>query len=84
MIPTIRAKTRFLALDDMITLLLSKSSDGAAASVVPFLENELKSVITTARDVFLSQPMLLNIAPPINICGDIHGQVCFFLLFYQL
>ena len=28
----------------------------------------------TSRDIFLSQPMLLELAAPLKICGDIHGQ----------
>ena len=29
---------------------------------------------TQARDIFMSQPMLLELGAPIKICGDVHGQ----------
>lgn len=37
-------------------------------------EDEIKSVLNDVRDVFMSQPMLLEIKPPVRICGDTHGQ----------
>ncbi|KAI8338722.1 hypothetical protein BC941DRAFT_423716, partial [Chlamydoabsidia padenii] len=30
--------------------------------------------IQKARDIFMSQPILLDLEAPIKICGDIHGQ----------
>lgn len=37
-------------------------------------EDEIKFVLGEVRNIFMSQPMLLEITPPIRICGDIHGQ----------
>lgn len=37
-------------------------------------ENEIKGLCIKARDIFLSQPNLLELEAPIKICGDIHGQ----------
>ncbi|CAG7874133.1 unnamed protein product [Brassica rapa] len=37
-------------------------------------EAEIKQLCTTARDIFLQQPNLLELEAPIKICGDIHGQ----------
>ena len=31
-------------------------------------------IIREARTIFLSEPTILELSPPINICGDIHGQ----------
>ena len=37
-------------------------------------ENEVKALIHKAREIFMSQPIFLELEAPINICGDIHGQ----------
>ncbi|KAG4211075.1 hypothetical protein ERO13_A02G089400v2 [Gossypium hirsutum] len=40
-----------------------------------YLNNsEIKQLCLTAKKLFLSQPNLLQLEAPINICGDIHGQ----------
>lgn len=37
-------------------------------------EEELRFLCTTCRQIFLSQPALLELVAPIKICGDTHGQ----------
>lgn len=37
-------------------------------------EEDIRVILTEARAVFMSQPMLLEITAPVRICGDIHGQ----------
>ena len=37
-------------------------------------EYEIKYLCLTARDIFINQPILLELEAPIKICGDIHGQ----------
>ena len=37
-------------------------------------EDEVKTVLNEARIKFMDQPMLLELTPPVKICGDIHGQ----------
>ena len=37
-------------------------------------EEEIKFLCTKALDIFMEEPVLLEISAPINICGDTHGQ----------
>nr|CAJ2471668.1 unnamed protein product [Leishmania braziliensis] len=37
-------------------------------------EEEIRAVLTEVREIFMSQPMLLEIRPPVRVCGDTHGQ----------
>lgn len=41
---------------------------------VEISEFELRSLCQAARTTFLSQPSLLELEAPLQICGDIHGQ----------
>ena len=48
------------------------------------LENEIKFLCDEARKIFLKQPILLEIGPDLNICGDIHGQFYDLLQLFEL
>ncbi|CAF0861984.1 unnamed protein product [Rotaria sordida] len=37
-------------------------------------ENDIRLIIQKAREIFLSQPVLLELEAPLKICGDTHGQ----------
>lgn len=37
-------------------------------------ESEIKGLCTMSRQIFMSQPTLLELEVPIKICGDVHGQ----------
>jgi len=41
---------------------------------VNLTETEIQGLVTAAREIFISQPILLELEAPIKICGDIHGQ----------
>lgn len=56
--------------DDCLNALFNSSRLKPAI----FSEELLCCLARTARALFLTQPMLLELEPPLNICGDIHGQ----------
>ena len=37
-------------------------------------ESQIRQLCMKARDIFLQQPMLLELSAPVVVCGDIHGQ----------
>ncbi|VDP68953.1 unnamed protein product [Echinostoma caproni] len=59
-------------------LILARSSE---KPIVYLREEEIWTICLRSREIFLSQPMLLELEPPLQICGecqpingDIHGQ----------
>lgn len=59
--------------DKIISKLLSvkQKPEGTSACLT---QAEMIYIIKTIRPIFLEQPNLLELRPPITICGDIHGQ----------
>ncbi|KAL4380097.1 hypothetical protein GQ457_02G038810 [Hibiscus cannabinus] len=57
-------------LDDIIRRLL----EGKGGKQVKLSEGEIRQLCINAKQIFVSQPNLLQISAPIRICGDIHGQ----------
>eukprot|EP01071_Lankesteria_metandrocarpae_P004916 Lankesteria_metandrocarpae@DN3748_c0_g1_i1.p1 len=41
---------------------------------VQLSEAEVRGLCHKSREIFISQPILLDLEAPIKICGDIHGQ----------
>ena len=42
--------------------------------IVQLTEAEIKWLCNTSKEIFLAQPILLELTTPIKICGDVHGQ----------
>jgi len=61
-------------LDDMIRRLLDAAYTGKVTKTVCLKNAEIFAICAAAREVFLSQPALLELAPPVKIVGDVHGQ----------
>lgn len=41
---------------------------------VQMTEQEVRGLCLKSREIFLQQPILLELEAPLKICGDIHGQ----------
>ena len=57
-------------LDSIIEKLLSVRG-ARPGKQVTLLESEIRDLCVTARDIFMQQPILLELEAPIKICGDI-------------
>jgi serine/threonine-protein phosphatase PP1 catalytic subunit len=60
-------------IDGLIELLLS-ARNKKPGTPVDLQANDATQLCNQARDIFMSQPMLLELGAPIKICGDVHGQ----------
>jgi len=60
-------------IDDIIARMLEKRNSPPGSKVELKL-NEVKFLIEKSRELFISQPVLLDLEAPLKIVGDIHGQ----------
>ncbi|XP_027339846.1 serine/threonine-protein phosphatase PP1 isoform X1 [Abrus precatorius] len=60
-------------LDDIIRRLVS-AKNGRTTKQVQLTEAEIRQLCVSSKEIFLSQPNLLELEAPIKICGDVHGQ----------
>ncbi|KHJ89177.1 Ser/Thr phosphatase family protein [Oesophagostomum dentatum] len=67
------ADTDKLNLDNIIARLLEVRGSKPGKNV-QLTENEIKGLCIKSREIFLSQPILLELEAPLKICGDVHGQ----------
>uniref|UniRef100_A0AC34QHA0 Serine/threonine-protein phosphatase n=1 Tax=Panagrolaimus sp. JU765 TaxID=591449 RepID=A0AC34QHA0_9BILA len=59
---------------DSIIQRLTEIRGSKPGKNVQLTENEIKGLCLKSREIFLSQPALLELEAPLKICGDIHGQ----------
>ena len=62
-----------LNVDLLITKLLEVRG-GKPGKQVFLAESDIKNLVLKVREIFSSQPILLELEAPLKICGDIHGQ----------
>ena len=70
------------ALDSIIERLIDVQGIRQGKQV-QLLEREIQCLCSTAREVFMEQPVLLELDAPIRIIGDIHGQYHDLLRFFE-
>ncbi|ROT39674.1 serine/threonine-protein phosphatase PP-Z [Sodiomyces alkalinus F11] len=61
-------------LDDFIKRLLDAAYAGKVTKGVCLKNAEITAICQRAREVFLTQPSLLELDAPVKIVGDVHGQ----------
>ncbi|KAI5170622.1 serine/threonine-protein phosphatase PP1 catalytic subunit [Nematocida sp. LUAm3] len=61
-------------IDSIIEQLLKAKDSSSSTPRINLSEADIKYLCSKSREVFMSQPMLLEIEAPVKICGDIHGQ----------
>ena len=62
-----------LDVDSIIERLLEVQG-ARPGKLVNLSENEVRLLCSKSREIFLSQPIFLELEAPIKIVGDIHGQ----------
>lgn len=72
-----------LDLDGAISALVA-AKDYPPGKEVNLPEDQIVKIIRAAREIFLQQPMLLEVGAPINICGDTHGQFSDLLRMFEI
>lgn len=71
-------------LDELIKRLIDAGYAGKVTKTVCLKNAEIIAVCTAARDVFLSQPPLLELAPSVKIVGDVHGQYADLIRLFEM
>jgi len=61
-------------LDDYIKRLIDAAYNNKQTKTVCLKNAEITAICQAAREVFLAQPALLELAAPVKIVGDVHGQ----------
>ena len=55
-------------------LLHDHASRHRRRKLVQLTEGEICALCIRSRDVFMDQPILLELEVPLKVCGDVHGQ----------
>ncbi|KAH8079665.1 Metallo-dependent phosphatase-like protein [Filobasidium floriforme] len=75
---------RTLDVDNMISRLLEAGYSGKVTKSPPLKNAEITAVCLAAREVFLSQPTLIELSPPVKIVGDVHGQYADLIRLFEM
>ena len=66
--------TRAEGTDAWVDPILDKLLVASKPNPPKCTQQEIERLCSRSREIFMSQPMLLELEAPIKICGDIHGQ----------
>ncbi|CCH40825.1 Serine/threonine-protein phosphatase [Wickerhamomyces ciferrii] len=61
-------------IEELIQRLLDAGYSGKRTKNICLKNSEIATICSKAREIFLSQPTLLELSPPVKIVGDVHGQ----------
>lgn len=61
-------------IENFIQRLFDAGYSGKRTKFVCLKNHEIQQVCATARELFLLQPPLLELSPPVKVVGDVHGQ----------
>jgi serine/threonine-protein phosphatase PP1 catalytic subunit len=64
--------------------MLLSVQNSAPGTDVNLPEELIISIVRGSRNVFIQQPMLIEVEAPINICGDTHGQYSDLLRLFEI
>ena len=63
------------AVDSIIERLLAvRGNKPGKATQVLLKEEEIMMLVNKSREIFMAQPVLLELEAPLKIVGDVHGQ----------
>ncbi|KAG0322122.1 hypothetical protein BG000_003012 [Podila horticola] len=77
-------KGKAMDMDDIISRLLDAGYSGKIAKNICLRNNEIVYICQQAREIFLSQPALIELNAPVKIVGDIHGQYTDLLRMFEM
>lgn len=65
---------KVVEIENLIQRLLDAGYRGKRMKKFCLKNSEIHLICSNAREIFLSQPSLLDLLPPVKVVGDIHGQ----------
>ncbi|KAG2195044.1 hypothetical protein INT46_008963 [Mucor plumbeus] len=63
-----------LDIDECINRLIEVGTSGKVSKSICFKNSEIVAICKAVHEVFMSQPTLIELNPPVKVMGDIHGQ----------
>lgn len=71
-------------LDEFIRRLVDAAYSGKITKTVCLKNAEITAICNAARELFLSQPALLELSPPVKVVGDVHGQYADLIRMFEM